>query len=699
MFGVEKFNRVRPAVLKLPHEATLSLLTFSGWKCQMKPYVKKQCKEKTVLSAALALLVGLTIQPSIAYEGPGDATAATKSANAKLLQELPFNDKQSFDDAHHGFVAPLSDEIIKTQDGRPVWDPKKFGFIKEGSDAPDTVNPSLWRQSQLINISGLFKVTDRIYQVRNYDLSNMSIVEGDTGIIVIDPLVSAETAKAALDLYYQNRPKKPVVAVIYSHSHVDHYGGVRGVVDEADVNSGKVKIYAPVGFLEAAVAENVMAGTAMSRRASYMYGNLLPAEPKGQVGAGLGTTTSSGTITLIPPTNIITKTGQTENINGLTFQFLLAPDTEAPAEMHWHIKELKATSTAENSCHTLHNTYSLRGAKIRDPLAWSKYINESMAMWGTDTDVLFGMHHWPVFGHAAVIDHLTKQRDMYRYINDQTLRLANHGETMIEIAEEVELPKALATYWSNRGYYGTLNHDVKATYVRYLGWFDGNPATLHVYPPVEASKKYVEFMGGADAVLEKAKKSYAAGDYRWVAEVVNHVVFADPKNQTARNLQADALEQLGYQSENGPWRNFYLTGAKELREGVQELPAPNTASPDTVKAMSLDLFFDYIAMRVNAPKAAGKSITLNFDFPDTKDQYLVELSNGALSHLAGRRSDKADASITIKRSTLDDVVLGNTTLEKETAAGNVTIDGNPKKLGELVALLDKFDFWFNIVTP
>lgn len=341
----------------------------------------------------------------------------------------------------------------------------------------------------------------------------------------------------------------------------------------------------------------------------------------------------------------------------------------------------------------------MRGAKIRDPLAWSKYLNETLDRWGTKTDVLFGMHHWPVFGNKAGLNHLKKQRDMYRYINDQTLRLANHGETMVEIAEQVALPKALATYWSNRGYYGSLNHDVKATYVLYLGWFDGNPASLHVHPPVESSTRYVDFMGGADAVLKKAKDSFDKGDYRWVAEVVNHVVFVDPKNQAARDLQAAALEQLGYQAEAGPWRNFYLTGAKELREGVKQLPTPDTASPDTVRAMSLDLFFDYIAMRVNGPKAAGKSIMLNFDFPDTKEQYLLELSNSALSHLAGRQSDKADATVIIDRSTLNDIVLGETMLEKEVSGGKGKVESDAQKLGDLVALLDKFEFWFNILTP
>lgn len=634
-----------------------------------------------------------------AEENAKEATAATKEANNKLLQELPFNNKQSFEDAQKGLIAPLPKEVIKSQDGNIIWDPNKYGFITVDAPTPDTTNPSLWRQSQLTNVSGLFKVVDQIYQVRNQDLSNMTIIEGESGLTICDPLVSVETAKAALELYYAHRPKKPVVAVIYSHSHVDHYGGVRGVVDEADVKAGKVKIYAPDGIVEKAVAENVMAGTAMSRRASYMYGNLLPPSATGQIGAGLGTTTSAGTVTLIAPTNIISKTGQQEKIDGLSYTFLWAPGTEAPTEIHWFIDELKALSTAENGCHTLHNTYSLRGAKIRDPLAWSKYLNETLRIWGDKAEVLYGMHHWPVWGNKQVVDHLKKQRDLYRYINDQTLRLANHGYTMTEIAEQVELPPSLAHYWSNRGYYGSLNHNVKATYVLYLGWFDGNPATLHPLPPQQSSKKYVEFMGGADAVLKKARESFDKGEYRWVAEVVNHVVFAEPDNQAARELQADALEQLGYQAESGPWRNFYLSGAKELRDGVKKLPTPHSASPDTIRAMDLDLFFDYLAMRLNGPKAADKRITLNFTFTDPNEKYFLEMANGVLNHTADMQQDDADATITLSRETLNAIILGESSLAKAITAGDVKIDGDPKKLEELVGLLDNFEFWFNIVTP
>lgn len=653
---------------------------------------------KLSASFLLAASISMTTQ-SWAAETAKPASDATKAANNALLKELPFEDKTSFELAHKGFIASLPQEPIKGASGNMIWDPAKYGFIKEGETAPDTTNPSLWRQSQLINISGLFEVTDGIYQVRNYDLSNMTIVEGKSGITIFDPLISEETAKAALELYYKHRPKKPVVAVIYTHSHVDHYGGVRGVVDEKDVKAGKVKIYAPAGFLEHAVAENVMAGTAMSRRASYMYGNLLPPSETGQLGAGLGTTTSAGTVTLIPPTDIISKTGEKRVIDGLTYEFLYAPGSEAPAEMMYYIREKKALNTAEDSTHTLHNTYSLRGAKIREPLPWSKYLNEALKMWGDDVKVMYAMHHWPVWGNKEVREQLSSQRDMYRYINDETLRLANKGYTMTEIAEQVKLPKSIASRFSNRGYYGSLNHNVKATYVLYLGWFNGNPATLNELPPDEEGKRYVDMMGGADAVLKKARDYYDKGDYRWVAEVVNHVVFADPGNQAAKNLQADALEQLGYQAESGPWRNFYLTGAKELREGVQKLPTPDTASPDTVKAMDLDLFFDYLAMRLKGPEVADKHIALNLDFTDLKKKYLLEMGNGVLNHTEGLQSKEADATLTLTRDTLNKLMLKQTTLKDAVAAGELKVDGNQEKLGELMSYMDNFDFWFNIVTP
>ena len=647
----------------------------------------------------IGLLPGLAVAAG-AQQG-GGATAATQKINAAVLRQLPFANKQDFEDARRGFIAPLPDNgVIRDKEGKPVWDMSGFSFIKEGAAAPETVNPSLWRQSQLLMYAGLFQVTDRVYQVRGADGSNISFITGDTGIIVVDPLISAECARAALNLYYQHRPQKPVVAVIYSHSHVDHYGGVKGVVSEDDVKAGKVKIVAPDGFLKAAVDENVMAGTAMSRRAGYMYGLILPPGPRGKVAMGLGPTVSTGTVTLIPPTDVITKTGQEMVLDGLKFVFQLAPDTEAPAEMHFYLPQLKLLCPAENCSHNLHNVYSLRGAKTRDALAWSKALNETLERWGNESEVMLNVHHWPIWGRERIVDRLKKQRDMYRYLHDQTLRLANQGYTMVEIAEMIRLPQGLAKEWYARGYYGTVNHNVKGVYVKYLGWFDGNPANLHPLPPVEASKRYVEFMGGAAAVIKKAQKYYDKGEYRWVAEVVNHVVFAEPKNAAARELQARALEQLGYQAESGPWRNFYLSGAQELRAGVNKLETGTTASPDTIRAMPLGLLFDYLGVRLNGPKAEGKTITLNWNFTDTKEQYVLALENGALNHTAHKQVKDADATVTLTRAAFDEFILGGKPeLEAMMASGDLKVEGQKEKLGELLSLMDNFDPWFNIVTP
>ena len=635
----------------------------------------------------------------MAQEGAKDATAQTKSANDALYGQLPFTDKTDFMNAHKGFIAPLPSELIKGKQGNVVWDPQQYAFIKEGEKAPDTVNPSLWRQSQLINIGGLFQVTDGVYQIRNLDLSNMTIMEGKEGITVIDPLVSAETAKVGMDLYYKNRGKRPVVAVIYTHSHVDHYGGVRGVIDEADVKSGKVKVYAPAGFMKEAVSENIMAGNAMSRRASYMYGNLLKPDAKGQVGAGLGTTTSAGTVTLIEPTNYITHTGQKEVIDGLTYDFMMAPGSEAPSEMLWYVEEKGMIEAAEDVTHTLHNTYSLRGAKIRDPLAWSKYINDVIGRWGGKANIIIAQHHWPTWGNENVVKLMKSQRDMYRYINDQTLRMANQGLTRDEIAANFKLPSGLEKSWASRGYYGSVSHDVKATYVFYLGWFNGNPATLNELPPVDAAKKYVDYMGGADAIMQKAKTDYAQGNYRWVAQVTNNIVFADPSNKEARNLEADALEQMGYQAESGPWRNFYLTGAQELRNGVVKGATPNTASPDTVKAMSPEMFFDYLAVHINGEKAANAQAVFNVDLGADGGKYKLELENGVLNHSADAQASNADASITLNRATLNKIILKEESLKQAEEKGDVQISGNHAKLDEFLGYLDSFDFWFNMVTP
>jgi alkyl sulfatase BDS1-like metallo-beta-lactamase superfamily hydrolase len=627
------------------------------------------------------------------------ATEATKTRNAEFAKSLPFQDTRDFEYAKKGLIAELPDGgVVKNAKGQVIWDAQAYGFVKQGQPAPDSVNPSLWRQAQVMALSGLFKVTDKIYQIRGYDLSNITFVEGKDGITIIDPLLSMETGAAALKFYYQHRPQKPIVAVIYTHSHADHYGGVRGVISEADVKSGKVKIYAPQHFTEEAVSENVMAGTAMSRRATFMYGPFIPRSAQGQVTTGLGLTTSSGTLTLILPTDFIATTGEKRTIDGHTYEFLMAPGTEAPAEMHFYLAEEKALCTAENSVHTLHNMYTLRGAKTRDSRKWAQYLTETLDRWGDKAEVLFAPHHWPMWGNAEIVDHIKKYRDTFKYIHDQTLRLANHGYTMIEIGEMVKLPPSLEANWATRGYYGSVNHNAKSVYNFYLGWFNGNPATLHELPPAEAAKHYVEYMGGAAAIIAKAKTDFAKGEYRWVAQVVNQVVLADPSNKEARNLQADTLEQLGYQTENGTWRCFYLQAASELRFGVPNLPVANSAGPDTVAAMPLDMVFDYMGIRLNGPKANGLKSAVNMVFTDTNEKYLVTVENSVLHYARDKQAANADCTVTMKRSTLNEIFTGKTTLAAAIAAGDARIDGNAKALQDVLLCLDTFDFWFNIVT-
>lgn len=652
-------------------------------------------RNSAAIGAAIALAFGHAIA---ATSAPGDATKATQSANASVLQQLPFADRQDYEDAQRGWIGTLDAGEIRNAQGRVVWDLNSYAFLSE-QNAPATVNPSLWRQAQLNLKHGLFQVTDRIYQVRGFDLSNMTVIEGDTGIIVIDPLLTAETARAALDLYYKHRPRKPVVAVIYTHSHVDHFGGVKGVVDEADVKAGRVRVLAPEGFMEEAVSENIYAGNAMSRRAQYMYGALLPKGPRGQVDAGLGKTVSLGTITLIAPTELIGKTGETRTIDGVKMEFQMAPGSEAPAEMLVYFPQWKALCAAEDATHNLHNLYTIRGAQVRDANQWWRALDETADRFGGRTEVLFAQHHWPKWGQQNIAGFLSRQRDGYKYIHDQSLRLANQGYTMAEIAERLKMPASLAGQWDLRGYYGTVNHNAKAVYQRYLGWYSGNPADLHPLPPEDAAQRYVKFMGGADKVLAQARQSYAQGDYRWVAEVVKHVVFADPSNREARNLEADALEQLGYQAESASWRSAYLMGAQELRNGVDKTPGTQTASPDMVRAMTDTMFMDLLAVRLNSDRAAGRDVRINWVQPDTGKQYALTVENSVFLYREGRQHANAQATLTAPRGVLVGTLLGQTTLQAAMQAGQARIDGDPAALQAWLGMLDQFDPKFDIVTP
>src|SRR5262247_82025 len=627
-----------------------------------------------------------------------DATALTHALNRAVLGTLPFADTQDFEDARRGFIGSLPEVEITNATGHVVWSLKEYGFLA-AEEAPATVNPSLWRQARLNMHHGLFQVTDRLYQVRGFDISNMTIIEGERGLVVIDPLISTEVARAGLDLYFTHRPRRPVAAVIYTHSHVDHFGGVRGVVDEAAVQAGDVEVIAPAHFMEETVSETVLAGTPMVRRAQFQFGATLAKGPRSQVDAGLGKVTSRGTVTLIPPTRYITEPFETHRIDGVEIVFQLAPETEAPAEMHMFYPALRALNLAENATHNLHNTYPIRGAQVRDANGWAKYLDAALDRFGGDADVVFAQHHWPVWGGDRVRDFLAKQRDLYKYLHDQAARLMNHGLRPAEIAERLALPPGLAGAWHARGYYGTLSHNAKAVYQRYLGWYDANPAHLQPLPAVERARKYVEYMGGAEAARRRAREDFARGEYRFVAEAMSHLVFADPDNTEARQLGADALEQLGYAAESATWRNAYLLGALELRQGVPSTGARAPVSPDVVRAMSLDLFFDYLGVRINGEKAEGRRIVVNWAFSDLDRCYAANLENCALTCLADRRSDAADATVTLERATLNRVVLRELTFAAAVERGLVRVQGDAAKVADFFGLLDDFNLMFEVLEP
>ncbi len=624
------------------------------------------------------------------------ATETTAGRNRAAAGTLPPNPEADFDEARRGLVAEFDPATVVAADGSPIWDMASYDFLE--GEPPDTVHPSLWRQSRLNRIAGLFELAPGFYQLRGFDLSNMHVIEGTDGIVVIDPLISAETAAAALALYRRERGDRPVTGMIYTHSHVDHFGGAKGIVTPEEVAERGIPVLAPSGFLHHAISENVYAGTAMGRRAGYMYGALLVRGPDGQVGAGLGQTTSVGTVTMIPPNLDVSETGQEETVDGIRIVFQMTPGTEAPAEMNFHFPDHRVLCIAENATRTMHNVLTPRGALVRDPHIWARYLDESIELFGERSDVLFAGHHWPLWGGERIVSYLRKQRDLYAYIHDQTLRLINRGLTGREIAEQLELPPSLAEEWHCRGYYGSLSHNVKAVYQRYMGWFDGNPAHLWEHTPTESARRYVEFMGGAAAVLERARASYDEGDYRWVAEVVNHVVFAEPENAAARQLQADALEQLGYGSENAVWRNFFLMGAHELREGISATPT-DTNAPDVLAQLGVEQILDAMAVRIDGPRAWGKRLTIRWQITDPDSQHLLELENGVLHHRAGPGSAKPDATLRIERQALNEMLGKEADLAELAQSGRIAVEGDGEKLGELLGLLEDPDPDFAIVTP
>ncbi|MBI5339042.1 MAG: MBL fold metallo-hydrolase [Mycolicibacterium rufum] len=618
-------------------------------------------------------------------------TPTIEAAHRAHLGSLPFDDTRDFADADRGFIAAQQPCVITAADGRVVWDNDVYDFLH--GDAPTTVHPSLWRQSQLVAKQGLYEVVEGIYQVRGFDLSNITFVEGDTGIVVIDPLVSTEVAAAALALYRRHRGDRAVVAVIYTHSHVDHFGGVLGVTSQADVDSGKVAVLAPEGFTEHAVQENVYAGTAMARRAGYMYGAVLERGPQGQVGCGLGQTPSTGEVAIIVPTVDIRETGETHTIDGVQIEFQMAPGTEAPAEMHFYFPKYRALCMAENATHNLHNLLTLRGALVRDPHGWAGYLTEAIDTFADRADVVFASHHWPTWGKERIVEFLSLQRDLYAYLHDQTLRQLNQGYTGIEIAETFAMPPALERAWHAHGYYGSVSHNVKAVYQRYMGWFDGNPGRLWPHPPEAIGPRYVAAMGGLDRVVELAQQAFDDGDFRWAATLLDHAIFTDENHQGARQLYADTLEQLAYGSETATWRNFFLAGATELRDG--NFGTPTTTSTTMAAQLSPEQMFDVLAISVNGPRAWDLDLAIDVTFDDTATNYRLTLRNGVLVYRKVD-ADEQTAQATIRLATK--VRLLSLAAGDATSPG-VEITGDAEVLTALVGVLDKPDPGFDIVTP
>ncbi len=620
---------------------------------------------------------------------PMPAEPAVVTANRAILSQLPFSDRQDFEDANRGFIATTPNT------------PDPYKFLQH--DAPPTVNPSLWRQAQLNAMNGLFKVADGVYQVRGFSQANMTIVEGRTGIIIIDTLTTPGAAREALDLYFAHRPRKPVVAVIYTHSHPDHFGGASGVVSPAEAAAGKTKVIAPVGFMEAITTEAVVAGNLTARRAQYQFGASLPLGERGDVDYGEGKNVSrgaSGGGPIIPPNETIQQPMETRTVDGVNFIFQLALDSEAPSEMLIYLPQSHVLDVAEDAGHTLHNLVPLRGAVVRDANRWSQYLNAALEQFGADAQVVIDQHTWPVWGNERVRAYLASHRDLYKYVHDQTIRIMNQGPGPTEIAEALTMPPGLEDDWSVRGYYGTLSQNSKAVYQRYVGSYDGNPATLNRLTRVEEAKKYLEYMGGSAAVIARARDDFKAGHYRWVAEVMDQVVFADPSNKEARSLAADAFEQLGYLAESATWRNAYLLGAQELRSGVRggarSVPG---VSAQMLHAMPIAQVFDYLGTRVNGPRAGTTDIVINWRFTDTHESLASTLEHGALTSITGKIAPNAATTVTTTRTVFESVILGQRTLAAAMEQREITTIGDAKAVSGLWALLVDFETGFPLVEP
>jgi len=620
------------------------------------------------------------------------AAPATAAANEGVYALLDFSDETEREFAERGLIAAPDTLEITGEDGKVVWSQKAYAFLDGAdapADAPDTANPSLWRNAQINHLFGLFEVVDGIYQVRGYDMTNITFVRGDTGWIVFDPLMSCECSRAAFQLVTDNLGERPVMGIVMSHPHVDHYGGIKGIVSEEEVAERSIPIIVPQGFAEHAVAENVYAGNAMGRRAGYQYGTFLEASPTGKLSIGIGT------VSYLAPNDIVTTTGETRTVDGVTMEFQMTPGTEAPAEMNTWFPGYRALWVAENCTATLHNLYTLRGAEVRDGNAWANYLMETLARYGSEAQVTFQAHNWPHWGADFIRDYLTNTAAMYKFIADQTLMYVNQGYTSNEIARMIALPAALEKNWYTRQYYGTVSHNAKAVYQKYMGWYDANPVHLAALPPAESARKFVEYFGDVDAVLAKAAKDFEEGAYQWVAEVTNLVVFADPGNRAARLLCADALEQLGFQAESGPWRNAYLTGAKELRDGVDADPKYRaTGSSDIQRAMTPSMMLDYLGILLDATAAENLNLTVNLAFTD-EDPYLLTVRSGVVLYERETQAADADATLTMPRLGMFAIL----NRDADTQAASIAVEGDQDVITKLTEHLTAFDFFFNIVEP
>ena len=629
-------------------------------------------------------------------QGRSAPTGLTARMNHAVRNELPLDDLRDFQEARRGFIAGDPDLRIEGPRGETIWDMPAYDFV-QGS-APESVNPSLWRQAMLNNIHGLFEVVPGVYQLRGFDISNMTLIRGETGWVLVDPLTSTESAARALAFARKHLDPGPITAVLFTHSHIDHFGGVLGVLSAEEAEENRVRIIAPSGFMEEATSENVLAGIAMGRRAAYQFGTHLEPSERGHVDTGLGKTGAFGSFGLLAPTETVDRTPQETVIDGVRFVFQNTPGSEAPAEFTFYLPDLKAFCGAEVVSRTMHNLYTLRGAKVRDALKWSGYIHEAIELFG-DADVYFGSHHWPIWGNERVLEFLTKQRDLYRYIHDQTLRMANAGMGPLEIAERIELPESLSTFFPNRGYYGTLRQNARAVYQAYFGWYDGNPANLNPLPPRETAVRRVEFMGGAGAVLEKAQASFDQGEYRWTGQVLNDLVFADPGNRAARELLARTYEQLGYQAESGVWRNQYLTAALELRHGPPKKGIDVADALELLRRTPIPRFFDSMAVRLNGPKAEGRNTAVNVVFTDLGESHVLFLENAVLHHRKAPPDPEADATIRITHDLFLRLLTGQSGIRETVFSDELDVSGNRLELVRFLLLFDNPDGRFPIVTP